>query len=74
MRPEVPRSASKVPAATLWFWAIKICATTVGETGGDALSMTLALGYATSTLIFLVFFAATLLAQVSSRRYRPALY
>jgi uncharacterized membrane-anchored protein len=74
MRTEAPRTPSKVPAATFWFWAIKICATTVGETGGDALSMTLGLGYATSTLIFLGFFAATLLAQVSSRQYRPALY
>ena len=44
---------SKVPQVTLAFWAIKILATTLGETGGDALSMTLELGYATSTLIFL---------------------
>jgi uncharacterized membrane-anchored protein len=46
---------NKVPEVTLAFWIIKICATTVGETGGDALSMTLKLGYAVSTLIFLGF-------------------
>jgi Repeat of Unknown Function (DUF347) len=51
---------SKVPHVTLLFWVIKICATTVGETGGDALSMSLGLGYARSTLIFLAFFAVAL--------------
>jgi uncharacterized membrane-anchored protein len=65
---------SKVPQVTLAFWIVKIFATTVGETGGDALSMTLNLGYAVSTLIFLVFFAVTLAAQVSSKRYHPAFY
>jgi uncharacterized membrane-anchored protein len=65
---------SKVPPVTLMFWLIKICATTVGETGGDALSMTLKLGYAVSTLIFLVFFCVTLLAQVRSMRYRSYVY
>jgi uncharacterized membrane-anchored protein len=65
---------SKVPMVTLAFWAVKICATTVGETGGDALSMTLNLGYAVSTLIFLAFFLVTLSAQVAARRYHPTLY
>jgi uncharacterized membrane-anchored protein len=65
---------SKVPAVTLGFWIAKICATTVGETGGDALSMTLELGYAVSTLIFLGFFLVTLTAQVRSRRYHPFFY
>jgi hypothetical protein len=46
---------SKAPQATLMFWLVKICATTVGETGGDALPMTLNLGYATVTLIFLAY-------------------
>jgi uncharacterized membrane-anchored protein len=50
---------SKVPHVTLAFWFIKILATTVGETGGDVLSMTLELGYAVSSLIFLAFFAVT---------------
>jgi uncharacterized membrane-anchored protein len=65
---------SKVPLVTLGFWIVKIFATTVGETGGDALSMTLNLGYLVSTLIFLGFFAVTLTAQVASRRYHPVLY
>ena len=65
---------SKVPQVTLAFWAIKILATTLGETGGDALSMTLALGYAMSTLIFLGFFALTLAPQVASKRYHAFLY
>ena len=53
-------AASKVPPVALMFWIIKILATTVGETGGDALSMTLNLGYAVSSLIFLAFFGVTL--------------
>ena len=65
---------SKVPQVTLAFWLIKILATTLGETGGDALSMTLDLGYATSSLIFLGFFCVTVAAQVKSIRYRPFLY
>lgn len=65
---------SKVPAVTLAFWLIKICATTVGETGGDALSMQLKLGYAVSSLIFLGFFAVTLLVQVGTKKYHPFAY
>jgi uncharacterized membrane-anchored protein len=65
---------SKVPHVTLAFWAIKILATTVGETGGDAVSMTLDLGYAVASLIFLAFFGITLATQVASRRYRPFTY
>ena len=65
---------SKVAQVTLMFWVIKILATTLGETGGDALSMTLNLGYGLSSLIFLGFFAVTLAAQIVSRRYHPAIY
>ena len=65
---------SKAPQATLMFWLVKICATTVGETGGDAVSMTLKLGYAVATLIFLAFFAVTLTAQIIARRYHPWTY
>lgn len=65
---------SKVPQVTLMFWVIKILATTVGETGGDAVTMTLKLGYAVGSLIFLAFFAVTLAAQVASKRYHPFLY
>ncbi|HEX4331916.1 MAG TPA: hypothetical protein VH040_07250 [Usitatibacter sp.] len=66
--------ASKVPPVVLMFWVVKILATTVGETGGDAVSMTLKLGYAVATVIFLVFFAITLTAQLATRRYHPAIY
>ena len=65
---------SKVPRVTLAFWVVKILATTLGETGGDALSMTLKLGYAESTVIFLAFFACALFAQVKSRHYHPLFY
>lgn len=65
---------SKVPRVTLAFWAIKVLATTLGETGGDALSMQLGLGYLASTLIFLGFFAVTLAAQVATRRFHPLAY
>jgi uncharacterized membrane-anchored protein len=70
----VTDALSKVPPVTLAFWAVKILATTLGETGGDALSMTLKLGYALSTIIFLGFFVVTLGAQVRSRCYHPAAY
>ncbi|HEY2026905.1 MAG TPA: hypothetical protein VGG78_07835 [Gemmatimonadaceae bacterium] len=65
---------SKVPRVTLAFWIVKIFATTLGETGGDALSMQLNLGYAVSSLIFLAFFAVTLAAQVKSTHYHPVFY
>jgi len=65
---------SKAPQATLMFWLVKICATTVGETGGDAISMTLKLGYAVATLIFLAFFVVTVAAQIRARRYHPLIY
>jgi uncharacterized membrane-anchored protein len=68
------RLLSKVPEATLVFWIVKICATTVGETGGDALSMTLNLGYAVSSFIFLGFFVVTLAAQLAAKRYHAAIY
>lgn len=65
---------SKVPEVTVIFWFVKILATTVGETGGDALSMTLNLGYATATFIFLAFFVVTLALQVRATRFHPAIY
>ena len=65
---------NKVPQVTLAFWIIKIFATTLGETGGDAVSMTLKLGYAASTVIFFGIFLVTLFAQISAKRYVPALY
>lgn len=65
---------NKVPQVTLAFWIIKICATTLGETGGDALSMTLGLGYLASTAIFFGVFLVTLVAQIRARGYNPVLY
>jgi uncharacterized membrane-anchored protein len=67
-------SASKVPQVALAFWIIKIAATTLGETGGDALSMTLNLGYALSTVIFLGCFLAALTWQVRVKAFHPFLY
>jgi uncharacterized membrane-anchored protein len=73
--PHAPRlTASKVPEVTLGFWLIKIAATTLGETGGDALSMSLGLGYLVSTAVFAVVFAAAVGAQIGARRFRPLLY
>jgi uncharacterized membrane-anchored protein len=65
---------SKVPQVTLAFWIVKILATTLGETGGDALSMTMHLGYAVSTLIFFAIFIVSVAAQVAATRFHPLLY
>lgn len=73
-RHAVLRPANKVATVTLAFWIMKICATTVGETGGDLLSMTLNVGYAASSLILVGLFVVTLLAQLKADRFHPALY
>ena len=65
---------SKVPAVTLGFWIIKIIATTLGETGGDALSMTLNLGYALSSVIFIALFAVAVVVQIRVSAFHPFLY
>jgi uncharacterized membrane-anchored protein len=65
---------SKVPQVALAFWIIKIAATTLGETAGDALSMTMNLGYAVSTLIFLVFFLGAVAAQIKAKSFHRLLY
>mgnify|MGYP001288034862 CR=1 FL=1 len=67
-------TSTKVPQIAIAFWIIKIAATTLGETGGDALSMTLKLGYAVSTLIFMVFFIAAVTAQIKAKSFHPFLY
>src|SRR5271154_766007 len=64
----------KVPAVTLGFWIIKIIATTLGETGGDSLSMSLDLGYAVSSLIFIALFVALVAAQILARDFHAFLY
>ncbi len=65
---------SKVPEITLGFWIIKILATTLGETGGDAVTMSLNLGYAVGTLIFLAIFIAAVAAQIRAARFNAYLY
>jgi len=65
---------SKVPAVTFVFWMVKIAATTLGETGGDAVTMTLNLGYLVGTAIFGVLLLIALGAQIKARRFHPFLY
>jgi uncharacterized membrane-anchored protein len=72
MDQEIERS--KVPEVTLVFWIIKILATTLGETGGDAVSMSLDLGYAVSSFIFGGIFVVAVIAQISTKKFRPFLY
>jgi uncharacterized membrane-anchored protein len=64
----------KLPEVTLGFWMIKIAATTLGETGGDAVSMSMNLGYLVGTAIFAAFFIIAVAAQIRSRRFHPLLY
>ena len=65
---------TKLPEVTLFFWIMKISATTLGETGGDLLAQTLKVGYAVSTLILLSVFLVSLIVQLRARRFSPALY
>ena len=74
MNAVLKQSLIKVPEITALFWVTKILATTFGETAGDALSMSLNLGYLISTLIFALIFIGFLVLQISSERYKPALY
>ena len=65
---------SKVPAVTLVFWIIKIAATTLGETGGDAVSMSMNLGYLIGTAIFATVFIVAVAAQIRAKGFHPFLY
>ena len=65
---------SKVPAVTLTFWIIKILATTLGETGGDTVSMTMNLGYLAATAIFLAALAVLVALQIAAKKFHPFLY
>ncbi len=65
---------SKLPQITAFFWIMKICATTLGETVGDLLSMTLNVGYAVSSMILVGVFLTTLVTQLISKSYNPLLY
>lgn len=71
---DVRTNGSKVPEITLAFWVIKIAATTLGETAGDAVSMSMDLGYLAGTAIFAVFFLAAVLVQVKAQKFHPFLY
>ncbi len=67
-------TASKIPALTLGFWIIKIAATTLGETGGDTVTMTMNLGYLTGTAIFLSALIVLVGLQIAAKRFHPFLY
>src|SRR4051812_9320524 len=64
----------KVPEATVGFWLIKIAATTLGETGGDAVSMSMHLGYLVGTAIFAAIFALAVGLQIAAKRFHPVVY
>ncbi|HEY5139327.1 MAG TPA: hypothetical protein VIJ25_08435, partial [Methylococcales bacterium] len=65
---------SKVPEVTLVFWIIKILATTLGETGGDAVTMSMNLGYLVGTAIFAALFVVAVIAQISAKKFNPIIY
>jgi uncharacterized membrane-anchored protein len=69
-----PDAASKVPEVTLIFWIIKIAATTLGETGGDTVTMTLNWGYLAGTILFLVILIVLVIAQIAAKKFDPPLY
>src|SRR3982750_407647 len=64
----------KVPAVTLTFWIIKILATTLGETGGDTVSMTMNLGYLIGTAIFASALIVFVVLQIAAKKFHPFLY
>src|SRR2546430_6965953 len=68
------RTLSKVPEVTLSFWIIKIAATTLGETGGDSVTMTLNWGYLAGTILFLSLLVVLVIAQILARKFDPFLY
>lgn len=74
MKDILNKTLAKVPEVTLLFWVIKIAATTLGETGGDAVTMSMNLGYLIGTAIFLVIFIVAVVAQILAKRFHPLLY
>lgn len=74
MKKATEHALAKVPEVTLGFWLIKIAATTLGETGGDAVSMSMNLGYLVGTGIFAAIFLAAVVAQVKAKGFHPLLY
>lgn len=73
-RTQVQKSLGKVPEATLVFWIIKVAATTLGETGGDAVTMSMHLGYLVGTAIFATLFVVAVSSQIAAKRFHPLLY
>jgi len=74
MNTTMQHTLSKVPEVTLMFWIVKVAATTLGETGGDAVSMSMQLGYLVATAILAVLFLLAVAAQIGAKSYRPWLY
>lgn len=74
MNASLKKNLAKVPEVTLVFWVIKIAATTLGETGGDAVSMSMNLGYLVGTIIFLAVFLIAVFAQIRAKTFQPLLY
>ena len=74
MTPNTEHYVSKVPEVTLGFWIIKILATTLGETGGDTVTMTWDLGYLTGTAIFLSALLVLIVIQIAAKKFHPLLY
>ncbi len=74
MNAEQKEALVKVPAITLGFWVIKILATTLGETGGDAVSMSMNLGYLIGTGIFMVLFVGAVFIQIRAKAFHPIIY
>jgi len=71
---ELEAKMRKIPQITISFWIMKICATTLGETAGDLLSMTMHVGYAISSLLLIGLFFIALVSQLLSKKYHPFLY
>ena len=74
MTPSLKATLGKVPAVTLGFWVIKIAATTLGETAGDAVTMSMNLGYLTGSVIFATIFVVAVSAQIAAKRFHPFLF
>ena len=74
LSPNTEHALSKVPEVTLIFWVIKILATTLGETGGDAVSMSMDLGYLVGTIIFAAIFFIAVIAQIKAKGFHPLMY
>jgi uncharacterized membrane-anchored protein len=70
----IASTAGKVATVTFAFWIMKICATTLGETGGDMLSMTMNVGYLVSSLILISLFLIALILQLRAKSFHPVLY